>query len=346
MAKKKKLSDAEISAFCEQLGFMIKAGISLQEGLMLLSADTKDDHGKELTDQLLDTVEMGGTLAYALKESGEFPSYMINMVEIGETSGRLDQVLESLRTYYERNEAISRNIRSAVTYPLVMIAMMVAVILIIIVEVMPVFQGVFQQLGSEVPPFVQGVMNFGENVSQYSAVIIIVVAAIIVLFFVLRGTSKGRDFMSGISEKLFKKTSSTIASGRFASAMALMLGSGMDVDSALDMTMEVVESNSIKAKIAEIKKHTDEGEGFAESIVKTGMFSSLYGKMIMVGFKTGSLDSVMERIAHHYEEDTNRRINSLVAAIEPTLVAVMSLVVGMILLSVMLPLMGIMSAIG
>ncbi len=346
MAKRKGLSDTEISAFCEQLGFMIKAGISLQEGLMLLGEDTQTEEGKELTGQLLESVEAGGTLAYALRESGEFPSYMVNMVEIGETSGRLDQVLESLRIYYERNEAISRSVRSAVTYPLVMIAMMVAVVLIIIVEVMPVFQGVFQQLGSEVPPFVQSVINFGAAASRYSAVIIVIVAAIVIAIIVMRNTKKGRDVMTGLTEKIFRKTSASIASGRFASAMALMLGSGMDVDSALDMTMQVVESKRIKEKILEIKKHTDEGAGFAESIVKTGLFSGLYGKMIVVGFKTGTLDNVMERIASHYEDEANRRINSIVSAVEPTLVAIMSLIVGVILLSVMLPLMGVMSAIG
>ncbi len=346
MAKKNTLSDLEISAFCEQLGFMVKAGISLQEGLMLLGTDSKSTHGKELTERLLDSVEMGGTLAYALKESGEFPKYMVNMVEIGETSGRLDQVLESLRIYYERNEAISRNIRSAVTYPLVMIAMMVAVVLIIIVEVMPVFQGVFQQLGSEVPPFVQGIIDFGSALSQYAAIIIIAIGAIIALFFIVRALRKDKDNAGTLSSRLFKKTSAVIASGRFASAMSLMLGSGMDVDSALDMTMEVVDSKHVRDKILEIKQHTNEGEGFAESIVRTGMFSGLYGKMIVVGFKTGSLDTVMERIAAHYEEEANRKISSLVSAIEPTLVAAMSIVVGMILLSVMLPLMGVMSSIG
>jgi len=347
MAKNKKgLSDIEISAFCEQLGFMVKAGISLQEGLILLEADTKDAKGAAITRQLLDSVEQGSSLAYALKETGEFPKYMISMVEIGEASGRLEQVLESLRVYYERNESISRNIKSAVTYPLIMIAMMVAVVLIIIVEVLPVFQGVFQQLGSEVPPFVQNIMSFGDAVSRYSVVIGIVIAAIVVLVIVLRNTGRGKNMMAGLSGKLFKKTSSTMEAGRFASAMALMLGSGMDVDSALDMTKEVIDNKNIKQKIDEIKKHTDEGEGFAESIVKTGMFSGLYGKMIMVGFRTGTLDIVMERIAKQYEDDTNRRVNSIVSAVEPTLVAILSLIVGMILLSVMLPLMGIMSAIG
>ncbi len=346
MAKKKMLSDSEISAFCEQLAFMIKAGISLQEGLMLLSADNKSARGTEISERLLESVERGASLADALRETGEFPHYMTSMIEIGETSGRLEAVLESLRIYYERNEAVTKSIRSAVTYPLVMIVMMLVVVLIIIVEVLPVFQGVFEQLGSELSPFVQGIMGFGQAVSQYSVLIVIVVAVIIAGFIVLRNTQKGNRLLRSISERLFRKVNMSLASGRFASAMALMMGSGMDVDQSLDMTVQLIDNKKTQAKIEQIKADMLAGKGFSEAIVDSGLFSGLYGKMITVGFKTGTLDEVMERIARHYEEETNRRIGATVAAIEPTLVAVLSLVVGLILLAVMLPLMGVMTAIG
>jgi type IV pilus assembly protein PilC len=344
--KKKVLSDSEISAFCEQLAFMIKAGITLQEGLMLLSADVKNAKGQDITDRLLGFVEEGSSLAEALRRSGEFPSYMISMIEIGETSGRLEDVLESLRVYYERNEAISKSIKSAVTYPLVMIVMMLVVVLIIIVQVLPVFQGVFEQLGSELSGFVQGILGFGEWVSANVMPILVVVVAIVAVFLTLRNTKRGNAVLSGISSKLFRGVNSSLASGRFASAMALMLGSGMDVDQALDMTKQLLEDKRTQQKVDQIKEDMENGKGFADAIVDSGMFTGLYGKMITVGFKTGTLDEVMDRIAHHYEEETNRRISASVAAIEPTLVAILSVVVGAILLAVMLPLMGIMSAIG
>lgn len=230
MAKKqKRLSDSEIAGFCEQLAYIIKAGISLQEGLMLMSEDAKNDAEAKITQGLLESVESGSSLAYALGLSEEFPKYMVNMVEIGENSGRLEEVLESLCTYYERNEAVSRNIRSSVTYPVVMIAIMVAVILVIIIEVLPVFQEVFLQLGSEVSPFVQGIMNFGAGVQEYAWLIIGIIAAIIIIALILRNTAAGRRGLSAISERLFRRMSATISSGRFASAMALMLSSGIVV---------------------------------------------------------------------------------------------------------------------
>ncbi len=343
---KKRLSDSEIAAFCEQLAYIIKAGISLQEGLMLMSEDAKNDVESKITGGLLECVEQGSSLAYALKNSNEFPKYMVNMVEIGETSGRLEEVLESLCTYYERNEAISRNIRSSITYPIVMIAIMLAVILVIIIEVLPVFQEVFQQLGSEVSPFVQGIMEFGKGIREYAIVIIAIVAAIVVIALVLRSTAGGKKWLASVYEHLFRKMSATVSSGRFASAMSLMLSSGMDVDESLNMAAELMENESAKRKIQEIKKKMDSGTGFSEAIVSTGMFTGLYGKMITVGFKSGTLDEVMKRIALHYEEEIDRKLNGLISALEPTLVAILSVIVGLILLSVMLPLMGVMSAIG
>ncbi len=145
---------------------------------------------------------------------------------------------------------------------------------------------------------------------------------------------------------MFRKLSSAMASGRFASAMSLMLSSGIDVDKSLDMSRELIDNVRIRDKIDRMKAAMAEGARFSDAIVQVGLFSGLYARMITVGFKTGTLDSVMSKVASYYEEDINGRINRLISVLEPSLVAVLSLIVGMILLSVMLPLMGIMSAIG
>ncbi len=344
---KNKLSSAEIAAFCEQLAFMIEAGISLQESLIIIRDDTKKGGlGFDIAVKLLEHVQDGGPLWAALEKSGEFPEYMVNMVQIGEASGRLDDVLESLRLYYERNEAISRGIRSAVTYPLVMIVMMLAVILVIILQIMPVFGGVFQQLGSEVPPVVQSVMRFGEGLSQNAVVIIIVLGVIALAILFGQRSAQGKTLFTTLFERVFRKLSQAVSSGRFASVMALMLSSGMNVDRAIEMSYSITENPSTKRKIAKTGKLLKEGKPLADSIVQTGLFTGAYGRMIAIGFRTGTSEVVMQRIAAHYEEDIDRRIGVIVGALEPTLVAVLSLIVGFILMTVMVPLMGVMSAIG
>ena len=346
MNRRKILSNSEISAFCGQLSLIVKAGISLQEGLLIMAEDDKNGRGGEIIEKLTDVMEAGGSFAAALKESGEFPGYMVTMVEIGEASGKLEEVLESLRAYYERNDAVSRSIRSSVIYPLVMIVMMVAVILVIIIQVLPVFQQVFEQLGGEMSQFAQGLMSFGRGVSQYAVWIAAGLAVVAAGVVFLRMTKRGKAFFAALGAKLFRRLSRAVDSGRFASGMALMLSSGLDLDESVEMTEKLMERPGTKKKIQRMKERMDSGVSFAEAAVETGLFSALHSKMLKIGQQTGSMDTVMHQIAEQYEEEVDRRLSALISALEPTLVAVLSLIVGMILLSVMLPLMGIMSAIG
>ena len=295
--RKRKLINSELAAFCEQMSYMVNAGIPLQKALLLMDGDSQGGEGARITGALLCTLEDGGSFAQALRQEGSFPPYLCKMVEIGEASGRLDQVLGSLGGYYNRQEDMAKSVKSAVAYPLVMIAMMVAVILVIIVQVLPVFNDVFSQLGGEMSGVVVGLMQFGEAVGKYAAVIIAVVAALVVLFLLLRASSKGKELLSALYERVFKKTTAAVLSARFASAMSMMLGSGMDVDEALAMAAELQSGRRAKQKVEDIRANMAMGAGFAQAMVQSGVFSPMYGKMIAVGFKTGTLDRVMQKIA-------------------------------------------------
>ena len=345
---KKQLSPNEISAFCAQLSLIVKAGISVQEGLAIMLGDTGNSRGQEIIRSLMTVTEEGRPLHHALQEAGCFPKYVVDMREIGETSGRLDEVLDSLCAYYERNEAISKSIRNAVTYPAVMIVMMLAVIVVLVVSVLPIFSQVFRQLGGEMSAFAQGVMNFGMALSRYSAVIVgvILVAAAALLW--LSRTPAGREKIRRISGSFLaaRRLSAKVASGRFASAMSLMLSSGLDVDQSIAMAAHLVENPDARQKIQRVRDLIAGGTSFADAVVQAEIFSGVYSRMIAVGFRTGAVDSVMKKIAQRYEEEIDTEISHILSILEPTLVAVLSVIVGMILLSVMLPLMGIMSSIG
>lgn len=342
------LSSSELSTFCAQIAMIMKSGISVSEGISIMCEDTKDASGKDFLGQLHKQVEAGSPLFVALEATGKVPKYMVDMVQIGEATGKLDDVTDSLCTYYEREEAIAKNIKSAVTYPLVMIVMMVFVIAVLVVKVMPIFNDVFVQLGSEMTGFSLTVMNLGVVLGRYSYIFIGVAAVLIGAYFIMRSTGAGRDMLQRWKAGFFatKKLNAKIASGRFASAMALMLSSGLDTDQALDMVYKLVDNEYIRAKITLCKNHIDGGASFSDSLVKSDIFTSIYARMVTVGFKTGSVDTVMQKIAERYEEEIDTQIGNIISVIEPTLVAVLSIIVGMILLSVMLPLMGIMSSIG
>ena len=342
------LSPSEISAFCAQVAMLLKAGISISEGIGIICEDLKSPKGKEILRAVHEQVEIGAPLYSALAATEKFPDYVVNMVEIGEATGKLDNVMDSLCAYYEREEAVSKMVRNAVTYPLVMIAMMLAVITVLVVQVMPIFNDVFQGLGAQMTGFSLAVMNFGQALSRYSMVIVGVAVALAVTFWLFSRSQGGRAKLENARARFFltRGLYEKIAAGRFASAMALMLSSGMDTDQSLEMVYKLIKTPTVRGKIEACQKRLSEGEAFSEALARVGMFSGVYASMVSVAFKSGSMDTVMEKLAVRYEDETSSQIGNIIAVLEPSLVAVLSVIVGMILLSVMLPLMGIMATIG
>lgn len=341
------LSPREISAFCAQIGLILQAGISMHEGISIMLDDANDKASKELLSAIASKVEVGEPLYMALDAVEVFPKYVVDMTRIGETSGRLDQVMGSLVDYYDQAESISQSIKHAITYPLVMVVMMLLTVLILVVKVLPIFNQVFAQLGSEMTVFAQQMLGFG---SAAGVVVLVLLGLIVIggLGFFLCMAFGGRQWLGRFFDTFFvtRSLSAKIASGRFASSMALMLSSGLDVDRCLELAEKLAGNPRITKMIANCRAMVGEGVTFSEALVKSGIFSGVNAKMVSVGFRSGAMDQVMRRIADRYEQDTADKISSIISVLEPTLVALLSVVVGVILVSVMLPLMGVMSSIG
>lgn len=185
---KNKLTARELSSFCGQMGMLLHSGISTAEGLHILCDESKTDADRQILTPLIRSVEENGSLSRALDESGIFPTSMTAYVRTGEETGCLDEIMESLSSHYEQEEEISGQIRSAVTYPLLMLGMMAVVILVLLIKVLPVFQQVFNQMGMEMNGVSRGLLNAGNVISRYSSVFLILAAALIgcILFSVLR----------------------------------------------------------------------------------------------------------------------------------------------------------------
>lgn len=344
----KKLSNYEVSSFCRQMALLIKAGISPAEGISILIQDSHDQSAIKLLDQISQVLMSGEKFHIALEMSGVFPDYLIHMVTIGEESGTLDTVMESLAEYYEREEAIQSSIKSAVSYPLIMVFMMLVVVLVLIIKVLPIFEQVFAQLGTNMSGFSQSLLNMGNVLNRYSFVMIILLAVLVCLFVFFSVTTRGKEMFKKLLNKFrgTRKLIQELESARFASGMVLTLSSGMDTYEGLSLVNKIVETDEMKKKIEDCRKLLIEGDSFPEALEKANIFSSFYSQMISVGFKAGSMDTAMKQIAKRFEAETERKIYSLISVLEPTLVIVLSIIVGIILLSVILPLMGVMTTIG
>ncbi|MDR1028742.1 MAG: type II secretion system F family protein [Clostridiales Family XIII bacterium] len=342
---KQLLSAEELSAFSAQLALTVKTGIPLSESIMILRDDSETPAAKALLGKIFDSLELGNPLAVSLKDTGVFPVYMTQMIEIGETSGRLDQVLDSLSKYYAREHNIAKSVQSAVTYPAIMLFILIAIILILVIKVLPIFNQVFTSLGGEMSPFAAGAMSLGSAISRYSVVIVIVIAVVAAALIIMRLTQGGRKALSSLSQNMFKRLSHKMASGKFASGMALMLASGVDADKAVELTLPLMDNIDMHKRVEKLKGRIEAGASFSESVVETQVFTGMEARMLVLGFKSGNLDNVMERIAEDYETQVDERLDNLISIIEPTMVAVLCVIVGLILLSAMLPLLAVMSSI-
>ncbi len=348
MKKTKQLTNAEIASFCRQTALIIQAGITPAEGMDILIHDTLSKEGKALLQSIAASCRKGDHFNQALSATGVFPNYVVTLTALGEESGNLDSVLLSLAQYYAREENISESVKSAVTYPLIMIAMMFLVILVLIIKVLPIFEQVFVQLGTEMSPMAVSLLSIGNVLSRYAVSIVSILCVVICIGFIFYKSDRGRASIKHFLNRfpLTRHFYEKVAAGRFASGMYLTLTSGMDTYQSMDMISEIVENESMKSKIQVCKKEIAQNANLPEALGKAGIFSNLYSRMVAVGFRSGNVDVVMKQISNNYEQETDRQINKIISTIEPTLVILLSLVVGIILLSVLLPLMGIMSSMG
>ncbi len=342
------LTNSQLSLFCEELSLIVKAGITVSEGLYIMREETEDKFDYEMLSNMIDSIEVGAPLSEAMINTKLFPTYTIDMIKIGELSGKLEEVVASLARYYRRETELMQTIKQAVFYPVIMLVMMLAVIGVLVMQVMPVFNQVFMQLGSELTGFSATVLNGSEFVRNNGYIFIALLVLFVVVVAYLGVTSSGKAQFKKFKERSFitKKIVEKIAVSRFSNGMSLMLSSGLDTDQSLEMAQKLVEHDALSDKIADCRKSIDEGEGFAASIGKSRIFAGMYARMLSIGVKTGAVDSVMEKISDEYDNEVQGRISNIIAIIEPALVAILSVVVGIILLSIMLPLMSIMSAMG
>lgn len=347
MKKMKALSNAEITTFCGQLSLLINAGITPVESIQILLKDIDNPKGKELLEDILSNTSEGLSFSEALDKTNTFPSYFIHMVSLGEESGNLDIVLNNLSDYYEHEDTIASSIRNALRYPLIMLIMMSIVITVLLTKVLPIFQQVFSQLGSELTGFAKRFMIIGNLLNQLSVAILIIIIFLFILYFIVSNTQKGQEVFNYLLtySPFTKKFYLNIAYGRFASGLAMTLSSGLDTFHSLDLVSNLIDNTIMKEKIENCRRSLQDNAGFPEALKEAGIFSNLYLQMISVGFRTGNIDDVMSKIATQYDSDTEEKLHTFLSSLEPTLVIIFSFIVGLILLSVIMPLIGIMSSI-
>jgi type IV pilus assembly protein PilC len=344
-AKRKELSPAELSQFFSNLELIYHSGLTPTEGFSILQASARSADDKAWLGELYEYSTQGLPLTESLEKVGGLGDYALSLLFIGEKSGKMEDTCKSLRDYYEKRDELAQALRSALVYPLTMVIMVFVVVLILLTQAMPVFDQVFNQLGFELTGLAGTLLSVGQVLRSSALYISAVLAVIVVVVLILRATPAGKRFFNSLYENLpfLSDISYKLSLQRFAYAMATMLNSGIDTEIALQLAEPLVENKRARAKVVEMRAQVAQAVSFQTAIETSKLFPPEELAVLVVGFKTGSDAQAFDKVGTSIGNFTERRIEGLVGAIEPTLVGIMCVVVGVILLSVMLPLLGVLS---
>lgn len=335
------LSDDILSEFFSELGMLTDSGIPLSLGLSILSENAARDAERSLYQKLISPAEAGDRMSDTMLAAGDFPKYACDMVRVGEASGTLSEVFSALGSYYQNRDSLRRRIKGALIYPLGMSLMVLSVIVVLLTQVMPVFERVFAQLGISMNAVAGGFLSLGNAISGGTWWILGIIALVLVIIVLstIVPSKKGSDALIRLlpgSKKLMK----LIVSDRFCYSMALMIKSGIVAREALTLAAPIIGGKAEQHEIDEMVKRLDEGASFQSVIASSTLVPSRYKGPLVVAFQTGNIGDAFENVAASVSAEADERLDKTVSVLEPTLVMVLCVLVGAVLLSVMLPLMG------
>ena len=320
-----------------------KAGIPVADAVHLVAGD--DEYfGKHLV-RIGDDIHAGIPLHQALSNQGLFPPYLVSMIKVGETTGALDKVMESLAVYYEQKHSLRHEIKDALTYPLILISMVAAVVLVLTSKILPVFDDILAASGADMPVIARGLMNLGMFISSNIAWLAATPLVLGLIFWVWKSTPEGKETFARFQAetKILNGIFPKIYAARVSSVMWYALESGLDVGKALEMAAQVAGNGYVAKQLAWCRQKIEKGNDLAECFNSVNIFPSSFVNMVRVGHKTGNYRQWPEDGC--YTRTRYWTLHGAVSRIEPVLVSALSVVIGVVLIAVVL-LISIMSSMG
>lgn len=346
---KKKLPHCELSRFCQSLAMSLEAGISMGDSLMMLWEDETPGMLRDVLSEMGSKADGGMALSAAMREAAVFPAYMVGLVEVGERTGRQLEALTALARYYEERERMDWRIRSALTYPAILLLLMLAVIVVLLTKVLPIFDDVYASLGGSLTGVAGGLLKLGQwlDIAMPVLLVLLAVVVIFVIVFAVSGTVREKLLAVWRSKRGDKGLSRKQTEARFAQALAMGLSSGLPLSEAVDLAALLLEDTpAAVARCRDCVQRLERGDSLVQALRESGVLPVRSCRLLAMGLRSGNGDTAMTEIAHRLSEEADRTLESKVSRVEPALVLIASLLVGAILLAVMLPLLNILSAVG
>jgi len=335
-----KVKERDIILFARQFSTMIDAGLPIIQCLEILFTQQGNKTFKRMIKEIKEQVEGGATLAEALKRfPKQFDALFVNMIAAGEAGGILDAILRRLAAYMEKTAKLKAQVKGAMTYPIVTLIIAIAVLGIILVFVIPVFEEMFADFGGELPLPTQIVVTASEIVKSK---IIYIIIGMVILGFTLRkfyATEKGQDMADDLILKfpVFGTLLRKVAVAKFTRTMGTMLASGVAILEALDIVAKTAGNRTVEKAIYDVRSGIAEGRTMADPLAESGVFPAMVCQMISVGESTGALDAMLEKIADFYDEEVDQAVDNLTSLIEPFMLVFLGATIGGLVVAMYLP---------
>ncbi|MDD3440593.1 MAG: type II secretion system F family protein [Kiritimatiellae bacterium] len=336
----------QLVTFTRQLSTLVNAGLPLMRAMRVLQRQEKNAALRDAVSQMAESIESGSTFAEALAAHPKiFDRLFVNMVKAGEIGGVLDVVLARLAEFQEKAEKIKGKVKSAMTYPIVVLVMALSILTFLMMFIVPKFADIFADLmgGKGMPMLTQFVMNASSVMVHRLPIVVIVIVALVVIIKLLAKTTGGRYALDKfkLNAPVFGTLISKNSISRFTRTLGTLMSSGVPVLQALNIVKETVGNEVISKAVAMIHDAVKEGENMAPPIASSKVFPPMVVSMVEVGEETGALPDMLNKIADSYDDDVDNAVAAMTSIIEPVLIIFLAVVVGTIVIALFLPLVSI-----
>ncbi len=344
----KSVSPKELSIFCKQISVMFFSYISIVDGIILLSEQTDNKQLKLALNEINTLMTNGNTFAESISMFEHiFGSYLIQMAFIGERSGTLDIVFTDLNIYFEKESEIRRRLKGAVIYPCALSILTIILSIYLIESVLPLFDSIITSLGAQMSPLTATIMGVSSFIQTYLILFLFLIIITLGSMYIYFSTDKGSYSLDKLKATTPYASYITrrITTARFSRSLSLLLKSGFDIYYALDQSVILIKNKYLSEKIEKANENIKNGQPLDQALFETDVFPVLFIRMVTIGEKTGNLDELLAKTSEVYEIEAYDTIDRTTKLIEPILITVLSIAMGLLLIAIMLPMISIMSSI-
>ena len=332
----------DLSVMCRQFVSMTKAGVSILESLKMLCEQTENKRLQDALKEVRISVEKGETLADSMAEHPKvFPGIMVNMVAAGEASGSLEIAMERVATQLERSHKTQAMVKKAMIYPIAVCLVAVIVTIVMLVVVIPKYEDMFSQLGTELPWITMMYVNLSHVITNYWYIIIPIIIALVIAIRYFAKTDLGKHVFGKMALKLplIGKLTTKSAASMMARTMSTLLGAGVPLIEAVDIVSGVMSNIYFKEAMQDAREEITIGMPLSRPLQESGLFPPMVYQMIRIGEESGNTEEMLDKLADYYDEEVEMSVQSLMAAMEPLIIIVLAVVVGGLIAACMMPMM-------